>query len=70
MIQLNGGKPRINLKNFSLGKVLLIPEPDTEKVHLLDPETAQYFYHTEHYYAALLERLTKALSAAENQLAR
>ena len=46
VIQLNGGKPRINLKNFSLGKVLLIPEPDTEKVHLLDPETAQYFYHS------------------------
>ena len=68
VIQLNGGKQRINLKNFSLGKVLLIPEPDTEKVHLLDPETAQYFYHTEHYYGAFLKHLTDALSAAENQL--
>jgi general secretion pathway protein D len=68
VIQLNGGRARLNLQNFSLGKVLLIPEPDPEKVHLLDPETARYFYHTEHYYAALLNRLTKALEAAESQL--
>ena len=68
VIQLNGGRARLNLKNFSLGKVLLIPEPDPEKVHLLDPETARYFYHTEHYYAALLDRLTTALNDAEAKL--
>ncbi|MDA7510262.1 hypothetical protein N8612_01175 [Verrucomicrobia bacterium] len=68
VIQLNGGGSRLNLQNFSLGKVLLIPEPDPEKVHLLDPETARYFYHTEHYYAALLNRLTNSLKAAESKL--
>lgn len=69
IIQLNGGRSRINLVNFSLGKVLLIPEPDPEKVHLLDTETAQFFYHTEHYYAAFLNRLSNALLTAESQLA-
>ncbi len=68
VVQLNGGKDRINLLNFSLGKVLLIPEPDTDKVHLLDPQTAQYFYHTEHYYGALLRQLTEALDRAEAAL--
>ena len=68
IIQLNGGKARTNLKNFSLGKVLLIPEPDPEKVHLLDAETARLFYNTEHYYAALLNRLTESLAAAEAHL--
>ncbi len=69
IIQLNGGRSRINLLNFSLGKVLLIPEPDPEKVHLLDTETALLFYHTEHYYAAFLKHLSSALQRAESELA-
>ena len=68
VIQLNGGRSRTNLNNFSLGKVLLIPEPDPEKVHLLDPRTAKLFYHTEHYYRAFIDRLTTALLRAETQL--
>lgn len=65
VIRLNGGEPRVRLENFSLGKVLLIPEPDAGQVHLLDETKAKYFYHTEQYYAALLKQLFQALEEAE-----
>lgn len=68
VIKLNGGRNRVHLGNFSLGKVLLMPEQDREKVHLFDAEIAQLFYHTEHYYAALIKNLVGALQSAEREL--
>ena len=45
------------LRNFSVGKVLLMPELKPEQIHLVDTDAAMFFFHTEHYYAATLAEI-------------
>jgi len=73
VIGLNGGTSQINLNKFRYGKVLLIPDPNPQETHLMDRDVATYFFHSEHYYAAALNQLDRAIedlekASAERQL--
>lgn len=70
VIGLNGGTSQINLNKFRYGKVLLIPDPNPQETHLIDREVATYFFHSEHYYAAALNQLDRAMADLEKASAQ
>ncbi|NQV35476.1 MAG: type II secretion system protein GspD, partial [Phycisphaeraceae bacterium] len=43
IITLNGGSDQMLLKNFSVGKVLLMPEMREDQTHLIDVKAAMFF---------------------------
>ena len=55
----------MSLSNFSLGKLLLMPEPKTDQFHPVDGEVAQYFFEIEKYYEATLQVIERALQNVE-----
>lgn len=65
---LNGGSEYMRLRNFSVGKVLLMPELKQGQVHVIDADTACYFFHTELYYAATLAEIEKQLKELDTML--
>ena len=60
----------MRLKNFSVGKVLLMPELKKNQIHVLDADTARFFFHTEHYYAATLSEIEEQLQDLDKMLRR
>ncbi len=68
IITLNGGSDQMLLKNFSVGKVLLMPEMRKDQTHLIDAEAAMFFYYTEHYYAESLKTIEEQLDKLEAEL--
>jgi len=70
IITLNGGTSQMRLRNFSVGKVLLMPELRTDQTHLIDAESARFFFHTEHYYAATLQEVEDQLNLLDALLRR
>jgi len=67
---LNGGMGEMCLRNFSVGKVLLMPELKKGQIHVVDAETAMFFFHTEHYYAATLAEIESRLKELDQTLRR
>ena len=67
---LNGGTDQMRLRNFSVGKVLLMPELKPEQIHVVDADTARFFFHTEHYYAATLAEIEEQLKELDAMLNR
>jgi len=67
---LNGGTEYMRLRNFSVGKVLLMPELKTGQIHVIDADTARFFFHTEHYYAATLAEIEEQLKELDQMLRR
>jgi general secretion pathway protein D len=67
---LNGGTEYMRLRNFSVGKVLLMPELKTGQIHVIDADTARFFFHTEHYYAATLAKIEEDLKELDRMLHR
>ena len=67
-LQLNGTRQTLNLRNFSIGRLLLMPTIQPDKVYVVDADTAALFFYTEHYYAALRDALEKDLSALRDAL--
>ena len=67
---LNGDLEHMRLKNFSVGKVLLMPELKKNQIHVLDADTARFFFHTEHYYAATLSEIEEQLQDLDKMLRR
>jgi len=65
---LNGGIDQMRLRNFSVGKVLLMPELKHDQIHLIDIDSAMFFFHTEQYYAATLHEIETQLKDMEQQL--
>ncbi len=65
IVALNGGESQMSLSNFSLGKVLLMPEPKPHQFHPVDAEVAQYFFQIEKYYEVTLQLIEKALQEME-----
>ena len=65
---LNGGSEYMRLRNFSVGKVLLMPELKAGKVHVIDADTARFFFHTELYYAATLAEIEIQLKELDKML--
>jgi general secretion pathway protein D len=70
VVQLNGGVEDLRLRKFSVGKVLLMPEIKKGQIHVLDADTAMFFFHTEHYYAATLGEIEKELKELDQALRR
>ncbi len=68
IITLNGGAAQMRLRNFSVGKVLLMPEMRPDQTHLIDAESARFFFHTEHYYAATLQEIEAKLTELDGML--
>ncbi|MBI4664727.1 MAG: hypothetical protein HY735_38555 [Verrucomicrobia bacterium] len=66
IVALNGGNTQMSLSNFSLGKMLLMPEPKPDQFHPVDGEVAQYFFQMEKYYEAALQTIEKTLLEVEN----
>jgi general secretion pathway protein D len=67
---LNGGMGEMCLRNFSVGKVLLMPELKKGQIHVVDADTAMFFFHTEHYYAATLAEIERQLKELDQALRR
>ncbi|MBM3841229.1 MAG: hypothetical protein FJ398_25400 [Verrucomicrobia bacterium] len=65
IVALNGGNIQISLSNFSLGKLLLMPEPKPDQFHPVDGEVAQYFFQIEKYYEATLQVIERTLARME-----
>jgi len=70
IVVLNGGVDEMRLRNFSVGKTLLMPELKSEQIHVMDAETAMFFCHTELYYAATLQEIEKQLKELDKMLRR
>ncbi|MBE0535009.1 MAG: hypothetical protein IH624_05005 [Phycisphaerae bacterium] len=70
IVVLNGGIDQMRLKNFSVGKTLLMPELKKDQVHVLDSDTAMFFFQTEHYYAAALQEIETQLKELDTLLRR
>lgn len=67
---LNGGDDHMRLKNFSVGKTLLMPEMKDDQIHVIDADTAKFFFHTEHYYAATLKEIEEHLKELDEEFKR
>lgn len=70
IIVLNGGTSQMRLRNFSVGKVLLMPELRADQTHLIDAASAKFFFHTELYYAATLQEIEEQLELLDTLLRR
>ena len=67
-VQLNASRQTVSLRNFSIGRLLLMPSVAEEKVHLIDADTARYFFLTEHYYPAFRDVLTRDIERLKSVL--
>jgi hypothetical protein len=67
-VKLNAVDRTLTLDNFSVGRFLLLPTRDSEKVDLVDGQVARLFFLTELYYDALRTTLREASSALEVEL--
>ena len=65
---LNGDIDEMRLRNFSVGKTLLMPELKPGQVHVIDADTARFFFHTELYYAATLAEIEMQLKELDRML--
>ena len=62
-VHLNANRRSLTLDNFALGRLLLMPTVNEQKVNLIDAETAKYFFLTEMYYSALRQEMSRAAEA-------
>ncbi|MDA1277834.1 MAG: hypothetical protein O2960_27880 [Verrucomicrobia bacterium] len=70
IVGLNGGESNMALSNFSLGKVLLMPEAKSDQTHLIDSEIAKLFFQSENYYGAAIQTIEDSLSGMDKALKR
>jgi len=68
LVELNNGSAALTLDQFRVGKYMLVPDLDPKQVHIVDEEVANYFFHTEHYYAATLQAIERGLKNLEEAL--
>lgn len=68
IILLNADDEGLNLKSFRIGKILHVPAMEEDKVSVLDAEVARYFFISELYYAALIERIERTVSELDKRL--
>ncbi len=67
-VQLNATQQSLRLRNFTQGRLLLMPTIKDDQVFLVDEDVAQYFFYTEHYYPALQSELQRDMEALQNIL--
>ena len=61
IVELNGGKNALNLDRFRVGRMLRFPEIGAEQRHVIDHDVARFFFHTEHYYPAMEEKVEEMI---------
>ncbi len=67
-VQLNATQQSLRLRNFTQGRLLLMPTIKDDQVFLIDEDVAQYFFYTEHYYPALQSELQRDMEALRGLL--
>ncbi len=67
-VQINASEQSLRLRNFTQGRLLLVPTINQDQVFLIDEDVAQYFFYTEHYYPALQRELQRDMEALKNIL--
>lgn len=68
IILLNGGQSEVSLNNFTVGKLLIMPEIKTGQAHVIDADVARYFFDTEHYYGATIRSIEDCLQEMDKTL--
>ncbi|MBO6514474.1 MAG: hypothetical protein JJ974_10965 [Phycisphaerales bacterium] len=68
IVMLNGEEEALSLANFSIGKTLHVPSMGPDKVSVVDADVARYFFHTELYYAAIINRIEEVLGEFDRKL--
>lgn len=64
-VSLNATHQSLRLRNFTQGRLLLVPTIQDDQVFLIDEDVAQYFFYTEHYYPALQSELQRDMEALQ-----
>jgi len=67
-VELNASQQSLRLRNFTQGRLLLVPSIKDDQVFLIDEDVAQYFFYTEHYYPALQKELQRDMEALQATL--
>jgi general secretion pathway protein D len=67
-VNLNAKETDLTLKNFSVGRLLLMPMVKRDKVYLIDDQVARYFFYSELYYPAVRYELQRDADALKNML--
>ncbi|MCC6909033.1 MAG: ATP-binding cassette domain-containing protein [Phycisphaerales bacterium] len=68
VIAANGGQSQSTLANFSVGKVLMMPETKEGQTNILDADVARLFFHTEHYYSAAINEIEERIAELDAAL--
>lgn len=68
VIAANGGADQVTLSNFSVGKVLMMPEAKPGQANILDADVARLFFHTEHYYSAAIQMIEQSIADLDAKL--
>jgi len=61
-VELNASGQDLSLENFTVGRLLLMPDLKPGQVHLIDEHAAKYFFLTELYYPAVEQAINRAAS--------
>lgn len=68
-VELNSqNQQQLRLRDFAIGRILLMPTVNPEKTYLVDGEVAQYFFYTNHYYRAVAQVLDAEMDALDTLL--
>lgn len=69
VVELNAaGYEDLSLSKFKLGRMLLMPSVAWDQVWVIDEHVARYFFLTEQYYPAVIQKLDAAASALQQKL--
>lgn len=52
LMSVNGGESQASIANYSVGRMIAIPEIAPNQNHLLEASTARYFFHSRHAFPA------------------
>lgn len=67
-VELNSqNREQLRLRDFALGRILLMPTVKADKTHLVDMDVARHFFYTNHYYPVVAQKLeteTQAMNEA------
>jgi len=63
LLTLNGGESEARVRNFNVGKQLLIPELAPGQTLVVDGDVATLFFRTEMYYPAALQEIEQSIDA-------
>ncbi len=70
IVQLNGGEASLRLSTFQVGAMLELPDLREDAIHVIDADVARYFFHTEHYYPAALQKIDAAIDVLDELVRR